>query len=333
MSVVIRDDKLVGATLLGDTRKVAFLTQAFDRGAAAARGADPSCCSTSSDGAEEVGVAEMPDDAQVCNCNGVTKGDICGAVAGGCGSVGGVMDRTRAGKGCGSCKSLVKQIVEWAADGDVAEDPAASLVRARHPDGQAGADGRHPRAGPAVGVSAVFAALAPGGAEDAKSKMGLTSLLKMMWGDDYVDEKDARVHQRPRARQHPARRHVLRRPADEGRRDHAGAAAPDRRRRREVRGADGEDHRRPADRPARRPQGGPAGDVGRPRACRPGYAYGKSFRTVKTCVGIGLLPVRRWATPPQLGIDLETRFQGIETPGEDEARPSPAARATAPRPT
>ena len=31
-----------------------------------------------SDGAEEVGVAEMPADSQVCNCNGVTKGDIVG---------------------------------------------------------------------------------------------------------------------------------------------------------------------------------------------------------------------------------------------------------------
>ena len=40
--------------------------------------------------------------------------------------------------------------------------------------------------------SAVFAALAPDGAEDAKSKMGLASLLKMMWGEDYVEEKDAR---------------------------------------------------------------------------------------------------------------------------------------------
>ena len=36
------------------------------------------------------------------------------------------MDATRAGKGCGSCKSLVEQIVEWAAGGAVAEDPAAS---------------------------------------------------------------------------------------------------------------------------------------------------------------------------------------------------------------
>ena len=36
------------------------------------------------------------------------------------------MDTTRAGKGCGSCKALVAQIVEWAAGGAVEEDPSAN---------------------------------------------------------------------------------------------------------------------------------------------------------------------------------------------------------------
>src|SRR3712207_9469001 len=125
LSVVIRDDVLVGATLLGDTRKVAYLTQAFDRGAPLPEERIRLLVDLS-DGAGEVGIAEMPADSQVCNCNGVAKGDICGAVAGGCGSVGADMDATRAGKGCGSWKSLVKQVVERAADGDLAEDPAAS---------------------------------------------------------------------------------------------------------------------------------------------------------------------------------------------------------------
>ena len=31
-SVVVRDGKVIGATLLGDSKKVAFLQQAFDRG-------------------------------------------------------------------------------------------------------------------------------------------------------------------------------------------------------------------------------------------------------------------------------------------------------------
>ena len=35
------------------------------------------------------------------------------------------MDKTRAGKGCGSCKALVAQLVEWAAGGAVEEDPSA----------------------------------------------------------------------------------------------------------------------------------------------------------------------------------------------------------------
>ena len=74
-SVIIRDDRLVGATLLGDVRKVAFLMQAFDRGLPLPEervellfdlGGPPA----------EVSAAELADDAQVCNCNGVTKGTI-----------------------------------------------------------------------------------------------------------------------------------------------------------------------------------------------------------------------------------------------------------------
>jgi nitrite reductase (NADH) large subunit len=123
--VVIRDDKLVGATLLGDTRKVAFLTQAFDRGAAAARGADPAAVRP---------LRRPPRRSASPRCRRLAglqlqrrlQGRRSAVRADGCGSVGGGHGRTRAGKGCGSCKSLVKQIVEWAAGGDVAEDPAAS---------------------------------------------------------------------------------------------------------------------------------------------------------------------------------------------------------------
>ena len=35
------------------------------------------------------------------------------------------MEATRAGKGCGSCKGLVAQLVEYAAGGAVEEDPSA----------------------------------------------------------------------------------------------------------------------------------------------------------------------------------------------------------------
>jgi nitrite reductase (NADH) large subunit len=312
LSVVIRDDKLVGATLLGDTRKVAFLTQAFDRGAPLPEERIRLLVDLS-DGAEEVGVAEMPADSQVCNCNGVSKGDLCGAVAGGCGSVGEVMDRTRAGKGCGSCKSLVKQIVEWAADGELAEDPAASWyvpgIPMAKPELIAAIRERDLRS-----VSAVFAALAPGGKDDAKSKMGLTSLLKMLWGHDVIPEKDGefindRVHaniQRdgtfsvvPQMKGGVTTPAQLRRIAEVAEKYEVPMVKITGGQRIDLLGVRKED------------LPGMWEDLGMPS----GYAYGKSFRTVKTCVGSDFCRFGL-GDSTQLGIDLETRFQGIESPAK-----------------
>ncbi|SOE03398.1 nitrite reductase large subunit NirB [Blastococcus haudaquaticus] len=312
LSVVIRDDKLVGATLLGDTRKVAFLTQAFDRGAPLPEERIRLLVDLS-DGAEEVGVAEMPADSQVCNCNGVSKGDLCGAVADGCTSVGAVMDRTRAGKGCGSCKSLVKQIVEWAADGDVTEDESASWYVPGIPMAK-------PQLMTAIreqdlrSVSAVFAALAPGGQEDAKSKMGLTSLLRMVWGSDYEQENDAkfindRVHgniQRdgtfsvvPQMKGGVTTPAQLRKIADVAEKYEVPMVKVTGGQRIDLLGVRKEDLPAMWD------------DLGMPS----GYAYGKSFRTVKTCVGSDFCRFGL-GDSTQLGIDLETRFQGIESPAK-----------------
>ena len=63
--------------------------------------------------AHALGVAALPDHAQICSCHNVTKGDICAAVKDGCGDVSAVKLRTRAGTGCGGCVPLVKQIVEY----------------------------------------------------------------------------------------------------------------------------------------------------------------------------------------------------------------------------
>lgn len=312
LSVVIRDDVLVGATLLGDTRKVAYLTQAFDRGAPLPEERIRLLVDLS-DGAPEVGVAEMPADSQVCNCNGVSKGDICGAVAGGCGSVGAVMDATRAGKGCGSCKGLVKQVVEWAADGDLTEDPAASYyvpgIPMAKPELVAAIREQDLRS-----VSAVFTALAPGGQDDAKSKMGLTSLLKMLWGVDFVPEKDGefindRVHaniQRdgtfsvvPQMKGGVTTPAQLRRIAEVAEKYEVPMVKVTGGQRIDLLGVRKEDLPAVWD------------DLGMPS----GYAYGKSFRTVKTCVGSDFCRFGL-GDSTQLGIDLETRFQGIEGPAK-----------------
>jgi nitrite reductase (NADH) large subunit len=310
--VVIRDGRLVGATLVGDVKKVAFLIQAFDRGLALPEeraelmfdlGGAPA----------EVSVADLPDDGQVCNCNGVSKGTLVAAVQGGCKTVGGVMDRTRAGKGCGTCKSVVQRIVEWAAGGEVEEDPAASWY-------VPGVPMPKPELMQAVrthglrSVSSVFALLAPRGVEDAKSKMGLASLLKMMWGDEYVDERDARfINDRVHANiQRDGTFSVV--PQMKG-----GVTTPAQLRRiAEV----AEKHAVPMVKLT----GGQRIDLlGVPKEKLPqiwaeldmpsGYAYAKSFRTVKTCVGQEFC---RFGVGDStaLGIAIEERFQGIEGPGK-----------------
>ena len=53
---------------------------------------------------------ELPDDAQVCSCHAVTKADIC-AAARHTPEVAAVKECTKAGTGCGSCLNLVKSLV------------------------------------------------------------------------------------------------------------------------------------------------------------------------------------------------------------------------------
>lgn len=312
-TVVVRDDKLVGATLVGDVSKVAFLMQAFDRGLPL----PPERVSLMFDigGAPDqaTGAAELSDDAQVCNCNGVNKATIVGCVKNGQTSVEGVMSATRAGKGCGSCKGLVAQIVEWAADGAISQDAEANWyvpgIPYEKPELM-----RKIRELELHSVSSVFAALAPEGREDAGSKMALSSLLHMMWGDEFVDERDGRfindrVHgniQRdgtfsvvPQLKGGVTSAEQLRKIADVADKYSIPMIKLTGGQRIDLLGVRKEDL--------------PSvwADLGMPS----GYAYGKSFRTVKTCVGSDFCRYGL-GDSTALGIAIEERFQGIPSPGK-----------------
>ena len=310
-SVIVRDGKLVGATLLGDLSKVSFLMQAFDRGSVLPEervsllfdlGAPPSA----------VSIGELSDDAQICNCNGVSKGDIRACAAGGVRTLRGVMDATRAGSGCGSCKAQVLEVLEWAAGGAVEEDPAADYyvpgIPLTKPALMAAVRERGIRS-----VSALFAAFA-GGEADAKAKPALASLLRLVWAGDYDDERDARfindrVHANiqkdgtfsvvPRISGGVTNADQLRRIADVADRFEVPMVKITGGQRIDLLGVAKEDL--------------PAvwKELGMPS----GYAYGKTFRTVKTCVGsefcrFGL------GDSTTLGIRLEERYKGLESPAK-----------------
>ncbi|MDR7328520.1 nitrite reductase large subunit NirB [Corynebacterium guangdongense] len=63
-------------------------------------------------GASAIGVDALPDQAQICSCNNVSKGDVRAAIGQGCHSVETLMGATRAGTSCGSCIPLLKSILE-----------------------------------------------------------------------------------------------------------------------------------------------------------------------------------------------------------------------------
>ena len=59
----------------------------------------------------------IPDTAQICDCNAVTRRQIVEAVLGGARTLQAVSDLTRACTGCGSCRPQVQAIVEFACQG------------------------------------------------------------------------------------------------------------------------------------------------------------------------------------------------------------------------
>ncbi|MEV0620794.1 FAD-dependent oxidoreductase [Nonomuraea sp. NPDC050404] len=111
--LVIRDGRLVGAILLGESDAVGTLTQLFDRG-----GPVPGDrAGLLFPGLASAPVAEsptlIPDAAKICQCNNVTKGQIRACWEAGARDVAGVAAATRATTGCGTCRDAVEGIVGW----------------------------------------------------------------------------------------------------------------------------------------------------------------------------------------------------------------------------
>ncbi len=116
---VVKDGKVVGTVLLGDVSVGPQLTEAVKSAMPADEVADLVIGNVD---ASEIGSASLPDEAQVCDCNGVSKGQIVATIQDlKLKKVSEVVQETSAGNSCGSCKPLVGQILEETAD-EVEED-------------------------------------------------------------------------------------------------------------------------------------------------------------------------------------------------------------------
>jgi nitrite reductase (NADH) large subunit len=126
--LVIRGDRLVGACLYGDTVDGSWYFKLLREGRDIADIRDRLMFGESNIG--DVGheghdrAARMPDDAEVCGCNGVAKGAICKAIKDkGLFTIEDVRRHTKASASCGSCTGLVEQILMFTAGGDYSATP------------------------------------------------------------------------------------------------------------------------------------------------------------------------------------------------------------------
>jgi nitrite reductase (NADH) large subunit len=307
--LIVRGGRLAGAILMGDAAPAPALLRAFDRGAPLPENRAELLFSLAPETVMPSAI-DLPDDAQICNCNGVSKADIIAAVKRGCRGLKSLCDATRAGTGCGSCKPQARELLEYAAGDLVAPDPSIHYyvpgVPLNKPELIAAIKEQKLKS-----VSAVFAALA-GGKDDPASKMGLASLLKTIWRDEYEDERDARfINDRVHANVQKDRTFSV------VPRIYGGVTSPDELRRiadvaekYEVRmikitggqridllGISRED----------------LPNVWRDLGMPSGHAYTKAFRTCKTCVGSEFC---RFGVGDSvgLGVAIEKRYQGMEFP-------------------
>jgi nitrite reductase (NADH) large subunit len=310
--LIVRQGRLVGGILMGDIEKAAYLMQTFDRDSPLPE-ERLSLLFDLGGPSQKVTIDEMPTETQVCNCNGVTKAKIGACVAGGRKTAKGVMEATRAGMGCGSCKTLVHEVVAWFAGGALEEDPSVHYyvpcIPLKKPELIAAIREQNLKS-----VSAVFKALAVGGREDPLSKPPLASLLVTLWAGEYEDERDARF--------------INDRVHGNIQKDGTFSIVP------EMPGGitSAAELRRIADVaekhnvPLVKLTGGQRIDlVGVRKDQMPavwqdldmpaGWAWGKSYRTCKSCIGIDYC---RFGLGDSMGlaVKIESKFRGIDSPAK-----------------
>ena len=113
--IVVSEDgkQLLGAVLVGDAVEYGTLLQLALNGIALP--AEPEfLILPSSDGKAKpgLGVDALPDTAQICSCNNVTKGQICAAVGEGVCTAAGMKACNKAGASCSGCVPLVTQVIK-----------------------------------------------------------------------------------------------------------------------------------------------------------------------------------------------------------------------------
>jgi nitrite reductase (NADH) large subunit len=315
--LVIKDDKLVGACLYGDTVDGSWYFKLMREGRKISDIRDKLMFGESNIGDTghegNTRAASMADSDEVCGCNGVNKGTICKAIKDkGLFTLDEVRKHTKASASCGSCTGLVEQLLMFTAGGDYSKPPTKKAMcgctDASHADVRQAIRDEH-----LLTIDSVYRHVGwrtPNGC--ASCRPAINYYLLSTWPKEAVDDPQSRyINERSHANiQKDGTYSVIPRmwggetTADELRRI---ADAADKYKVRTVKVTGGQR----LDLLGVKKEDLPAiwKDIGMPS----GHAYAKALRTVKTCVGSEWC---RFGTQDstQMGKDLERALWRMYAP-------------------
>lgn len=316
--IVIQDGKLVGAVLFGDISDGSELFATIKSGESVAGREKEILLGISSDmlGKSSGGnrLEAMADDEIICGCNGVSKGTIADAILNkGCNTVGAIKACTKASASCGGCKPQVEGLLHLYAGDSVGEAVKEGICGCTPLSrDEIVEEITRMRLMSTKEVMNVLEWHNPEGC--SKCRPALNYYLGMLYPEEYVDEKESRItNERFHANiQKDGTYSVVPR-------IYGGVTSPaDLKKIAEV--------AEKFDVPMVKFTGGQRLDLlGVKKEDLPkiweeldmpsGHAYGKTLRTVKTCVGSTFC---RFGTQDSIsmGIQMEKAFERLNTPAK-----------------
>ncbi|MFA9559725.1 nitrite reductase large subunit NirB [Evansella sp. AB-rgal1] len=310
--VVVKDNRIVGAVLFGETSEGSRLLSMINKQTDISEMGEVSILQSPDQGATNL-VADMDDSEIICGCNGVSKGDIVTAIKeNGLTSVGQIRDCTNASRSCGTCKNLVGDVLSCTLgdEFEAVEEKETVCACTDLTHEEVVAEIREKGLSHTKEVMNVLGWKSEEGC--SKCRPALNYYLGMVSPTDYEDERESRfVNERmhaniqnngtysvvPRMYGGVTNSKDLRKIADVADKYNVPLVKVTGGQRIDLLGIKKED----------------LPSVWKDLDMPSGYAYGKSIRTVKTCVGENFC---RFGTQDSigLGIEIEKKYERLNTP-------------------
>jgi len=193
---ILQDNRIIGAVLYGETSDGSWFFDLMKKGADITEMRETLIFGQAYQGGSPLdpmaAVAALPDDAEICGCNGVCKGKITSTITGkGLISLDDVRAHTKASASCGNCTGLVEQLMTLtlgASYNPTAVQPMCKCTELGHDDVRRLIKAKGLKTIPAVMQELEWKT----SCGCAKCRPALNYYLVCDWPDEYADDYQSR---------------------------------------------------------------------------------------------------------------------------------------------